>query len=172
MDWRGLIGTVAPTLATALGGPMAGVAVAAIARALDLPDASEESLERALSSASPETLVALRRADQEFARTMRELDIDLERVHQADRDSARRREVDTGDRTTPRVLAAVVMSGFLFCVWAILTGRVHNLSDPIVAGLVGTLIGYASAKADQIVSYYFGSSAGSKAKDELLKGRQ
>jgi hypothetical protein len=38
-----------------------------------------------------------------------------------------------------------------------------------MAGLVGTMIGYASAKADQVVSYYFGSSAGSKAKDETIR---
>jgi|GEM_PF-4281121 len=31
-----------------------------------------------------------------------------------------------------------------------------------------TLIGYVSAKAEQVVSYYFGSSAGSSRKDALL----
>jgi hypothetical protein len=34
--------------------------------------------------------------------------------------------------------------------------------------MVGTLIGYASAKADQVVSYYFGSSAGSDRKNVLI----
>jgi len=34
--------------------------------------------------------------------------------------------------------------------------------------LAGTLMGYLSAKCEQVVSFYFGSSAGSQHKDELL----
>jgi len=34
--------------------------------------------------------------------------------------------------------------------------------------LAGTLMGYLSAKCEQVVSFYFGSSAGSQRKDELL----
>ena len=34
--------------------------------------------------------------------------------------------------------------------------------------LAGTLMGYLSAKCEQVVSFYFGSSDGSRRKDELL----
>lgn len=34
--------------------------------------------------------------------------------------------------------------------------------------LAGTVIGYLSAKAEQVVAYYFGSTAGSAKKSELL----
>ncbi len=66
------------------------------------------------------------------------------------------------------MLATVVIGGFLFCVYAVLSGYITDLKDPMIATLVGTMIGYTSAKADQIVSYYFGSSASSKAKDETI----
>jgi hypothetical protein len=60
------------------------------------------------------------------------------------------------------------MGGFFWIVWMVLSGRVKDLTDPVMIGMVGTLIGYASAKADQVVSYYFGSSAGSDRKNVLI----
>jgi hypothetical protein len=170
VDIRGIVGAVAPTLATALGGPLAGMATRAIAQAvLGRDDASEKDLAQAISSAGPEQLAALRRADQEFTLRMRELDIDVERIAAGDRDSARAREIGTGDRATPRVLAFVIVAGFLGMVGGVLAGKVTGISDPTAAGMIGTLIGYVSAKADQVVAYYFGSSAGSARKTDLLE---
>lgn len=169
VDWKQIIGAVAPSLATALGGPLAGVAVKAIAtQMLGKPDASEEEVETAVLTADPKSLIELRRIDGEFKKAMSDAGIQLERIAADDRASARQREVSTHDIWTPRVLAAVVLVGFLYCIYAVLNGKVVGLADPLVAGMVGTLIGYASAKADQVVSYYFGSSASSKAKDKTL----
>jgi hypothetical protein len=42
------------------------------------------------------------------------------------------------------------------------------MTDPAIVGIIGTLIGYVSAKADQVVSYYFGSSSGSKDKTQAM----
>ena len=42
-----------------------------------------------------------------------------------------------------------------------------NLSGEAGA-VIGTLIGYVSAKAEQVIAYYFGSSAGSKAKTDIM----
>lgn len=167
-DWRKLVGTVAPALATALGTPLAGMAVAAISDAvLGRPDGSEQEVEAALAVATPDTLLKVREADAAFRVQMRQLDVDLERIAAGDRDSARRREIASGDKATPRVLAFVVVGGFLAMVGSVLLGKVTGITDPTAAGMIGTLIGYVSAKADQVVSYYFGSSAGSARKDEL-----
>lgn len=141
MDWKKIVGAVAPTLATAL------------------------------QAGGPDALLRLKQADQAFAVRMQELGIDLERVHANDRADARGREVKTGDKATPRVLAGLIVGGFLLMVWFVLAGHVGGLKDPVAAGLIGTLIGYVSAKADQVVSYYFGSSAGSAEKTALLGKR-
>jgi uncharacterized membrane protein YeaQ/YmgE (transglycosylase-associated protein family) len=168
-DWKALVRTVAPAIGTALGGPVGGLAVQAISNALlGTPDAPEEEIALAVARATPEQLLALKKADQDFAKEMRALDIDLERIAAGDRDSARKREAATGDKITPRVLAVVVVGGFLGMVAAVLLGKVSGISDPVAAGMIGTLIGYVSAKADQVVSYYFGSSAGSAAKNATL----
>lgn len=168
-DWKKIVGTVAPTLATALGGPLAGIAVKTIATQL-LGDekATEEQVAEAVAAANPQTLIRLREIDGEFKKTMIDAGVKLEEIAAADRNSARQREVQTSDHWTPRILASVVVGGFLCCVYAVLSGYVQGLKDPMVAGLVGTLIGYTSAKADQVVSYYFGSSASSRAKDHTI----
>ena len=168
-DWKAVVASVAPTIATALGGPLAGVAVSALSKnLLGKDNASEAEIAAVIQNGGPEVLVKLRELDQHFAVKMKELDIDLEKLHQLDRASARDREVKTGDRWTPRVLAGVIVFGFLMTVYMVLSGYVEGLKDPVAAGLIGTLIGYVSAKADQVVSYYFGSSAGSKEKNEML----
>lgn len=104
----------------------------------------------------------------EFQKAVASVAVEFERLAGADRSSARDREVKAGDSWTPRVLASVVMGGFFWIVWMVLSGRVKDLTDPVMIGMVGTLIGYASAKADQVVSYYFGSSAGSDRKNVLI----
>lgn len=111
LDWRALVTTVAPALATALG--------------------------------------------------------KLEEIAAADRADARRMTAKTGDLWTPRALALVVIVGFFGAVLAVFAG-VADLAESSTATLVGAVVGYASAKADQVVAYWFGSSAGSKAKTEEL----
>jgi ABC-type enterobactin transport system permease subunit len=169
LDWKKIVGTVAPTLATALGGPLAGIAVKTIAtQLLGNADASEDEVETAILSAQPQTLLQLKQIELEFKKVITDAGIKLEEISSADRNSARQREIEAKDSWTPRVLAAVVVGGFLYCVYAVFSGYITDLKDPMIATLVGTMIGYTSAKADQIVSYYFGSSASSKAKDDTI----
>lgn len=172
VDWKSVVGTVAPTLATALGGPLAGLATATIAGAFGLGDgATDAQVAAAVGKASPDHLLALKKADQEFAVKLRELDVDLERVAMADRASARKREARTGDNWTPRLLAATSVLTFAgsvaFVFWLAISGKGSNL-DPLVMGLVGTMLGFVSAKTEMVYNYYLGSSAGSHGKDQLL----
>lgn len=91
--WKDIVSAVAPVLGTAIGGPFGGLAARAISQAvLGKPDGSEKELAAAIEGASPETLAAIKKADQDFELRMQELGIDLERVHQQDRSSARERE--------------------------------------------------------------------------------
>lgn len=163
----GLLGAVAPTLAKTLGGPLAGAAVGALSKVLlGKPDGTASEIDAALATASPETIAAVRKADQDFEAEMGRQGIDLERINAEDRNSARQREVQANDSWTPRILAGVVITGFFAAVGYVLSGKVGLTGEQ--GTLVGVLIGYVSAKADQVVSYYFGSSAGSKAKTDAL----
>lgn len=172
MDLLKIVGAVAPTIATAIGGPLGGMAMKVVADVLGLPaDSSEKDVSKAMASATPDQLLALKQADQDFAVRMRELDIDLEKIAASDRDSARRREAQVRD-WMPRVLAFVIVAGFMGTVFMVLLGYVEGMKDPLMATTVGTLIGFVSAKAEQVVAYYFGSSSSSQQKTQLLAGGQ
>lgn len=161
-----LVRTVAPTIASAVGGPLAGMATRAISEALlGKPDGSEQELADAAAKATPEQLLALKNAENDFAVKMRELDIDLERIANQDRDSARNREVQTKD-WTPRVLAGLITVGYFGALFYMLRNGLpqHGGSEAmlVMLGTLGTAWG-------GVVAYYFGSSAGSKAKDEAMR---
>ena len=168
-DWKKIVGAVAPTIATALGGPLAGLGIKALSEALlGRSDGTEDDISKALATAGTADMVKLREIDAQFAAQMKALDVDLERISAADRDSARSREVKSGDAWTPRVIGCLALGGFLWAVYWVLSGQVQGMTDPTTVALVGTLVGYVSAKADQVVSYYFGSSAGSARKTEAM----
>jgi hypothetical protein len=69
--------------------------------------------------------------------------------------------------TTPSklvpALALFIVASFVGVVVSVLMGLSH-----IESVMAGTLIGYLSSKADQVISYYFGSSAGSAAKNSMI----
>lgn len=169
-DWKDTLETIAPGLATALGGPVAGLAVTAVENVFGLSPGSgtPDTMATALNQATPDQLLALKKADNDFQVQMKQLDINLEDISEKDRDSARNREVQTKDHSNS-ILGAVIILGFLIAVGFVLSGQVMGLKDANTAALIGTLIGYISAKADQVVSYYFGSSRTSANKDDTIK---
>lgn len=167
-DWKGALGNLAPMLATALGGPLAGGAVAAITAALGLgPDASDAEIAKRLATASPDALVQLKKAEQDFAVHMATLGFkstaDLERIAADDRASARNREIERQD-WTPRILAYLVTAGFFGMLAVMVFAEIPERSKDPIYILLGTLGGTFSS----IVAYYFGSTAGGQKKSELL----
>lgn len=163
-----IVSAIAPTLGATLGGPLGGLAGQVLSQTLGVAKDDPKALESVILSQSPDVIAQIRLAEIELQKSAAANDLDLERINASDRSNAREREIKQADPWTPRVLAAVIVAGFLMCVYMVLGGHVQGLQEPLVAGMVGTLIGYASAKADQVVSYYFGSSASSKSKDDTL----
>ncbi len=166
-DWKSLVRTVAPTIASVFGTPLAGMAVKAVADAVlgpeEAKDNPEQKLQAALASASPEVLERIKKADQEFKLNMQKLGVDIEKIAAEDRASARAREIAVRDRT-PQILAFSYTLGYFALLFVVMF---HDLPDG-AHDLLNTLIGVLSAAQVGIMTYYFGSSAGSARKTELL----
>jgi hypothetical protein len=175
MGLKKILGSIAPTIATALGGPLAGAAVSVVAEKLGLNtkdgaagETPEEVIAHALESGDSTTWLKLKEAEQEFKLQLKQLDIDLEKVHQADRASARQRQMQLKDKA-PSILAAFIMAVFLtVLVLQFLVVFKQIPIEPASLRVLDASLGILSAAVISVVSYYFGSSAGSKRKTELM----
>ena len=118
-----LLAQVAPSIATALGGPLAGVAVKTLSSALfGHEEGTEEQVAEAMANASPEQLSAIKKIDADFKVRMKELDIDLERIAAGDRDSARQMNMANKD-WVPKALAVFITFGFFgVLIWMLVFG--------------------------------------------------
>ncbi len=164
MDWTAILRTLAPTVASALLGPLGGIAVSAIGSALGVSDATQEKIATAIQSGqiTPEQLGKLKELELQYQNDEKERGFKYAELAFKDVDSARNREVLTKDNTN-KTLAFVIIGAFIAMVGATLMGWAK--ADSVLAG---TLIGYLSAKAEQVLSYYFGSNKDSSRKTELI----
>jgi hypothetical protein len=149
-----LVGQIAPTLANALGGPLAGMAVKAVSTALfGHQDASEDEISAAMATATPDQLAALKKIDADFKVQMKALDIDLDRIAASDRDSARKMAMETHD-WTPRILAVLIVISWGIVQWFLL----HNVIEQSMRELVARVLGTLDGALMLVLSYYFGSA--------------
>jgi hypothetical protein len=164
MDWKDVVSKLAPTVATALAGPLGGAAVAALGSIFGLSDATQEQVKQVISSGqmTPEQVSEIRKLEMQYQQDEKERGFRYAELVVTDRQGAREREMAVKD-STPRNLAYLIVAAFIGMCFAVLydTARVDSV-------LAGTIIGYLSAKAEQVASYYFGSSAGSQQKTDLL----
>ena len=157
MDW---LKQIAPTIATALGGPLAGLAVNAISKAVGIdPKDVQSTLEQGKLSA--EQIAAIKQAEIAMAARAQELGLDFEKLAVDDRKSAREMQIKT-QSWIPGLMAIVVTVGFFGILVGLMTEH-FKTSDALML-----MLGSLGTAWTGIIAFYFGSSAGSQRKDELL----
>lgn len=163
--WLETLGSVAPTLATAFGGPLAGMAVSIAGKVFGLNNATQEDIQNIVVGSKPEDLLKLKIADNDLKLALKALDVKLV-------------ELDVQDRTSARGLFAnatkligwvsvLTIAGFFSSIYYVLHGGIKGM-DPEEVILVGTVIGYMAANTQQVYNYLFGSSDSSVKKNEIL----
>lgn len=170
LDWKSLVGSIAPTIATALGGPLAGAATKAISTAvLGKDGGTDDEIAQAIATGGTDVLAKIKEAEHAFKIRMKELDIDLEDIAAKDRDSARSREVKTEDKT-PRNLAYIYTLGFFVTLAAQFYLVMSQIVvQPSALRMLDATTGILFAMMLGSKEYYFGSSAGSSRKNEMMK---
>lgn len=164
-DWKKTVATVAPALATAFGGPLAGVAVTIAGKALGLNDATEQDIAEAVATGNPDVLLKLREANNQFIIEMKRLDVDIDRIHAEDRDSARKLGIARG------LTAQWSLSAIFVVAFGVVLGMMFSPEHQIPEGMKDTaliLFGALVAELAKIMNYWFGSSAGSSRKTDML----
>lgn len=164
MNWLDTLKTLAPTVASALGGPLAGAAVTAIGGMLGISEPTQEKIAKAITGGqlTGDQIAQIKQLEMQYQNEEAERGFKYSELEFKDRDSARARDIATKDNVN-RNLAYAVVSSFIAVVVATLMGYAK-----IESVLAGTLVGYLSAKCEQVLAYYFGSTSGSARKTELL----
>jgi len=154
---KNVIGAVAPTLGTALGGPMGGMAAKMISDVLGVPNNSK-SINKAMAEATPEQMLELKKAEQSFELQMKELDVDIFGLETADKQDARGK---FSKDWTARIIGIVVVGGFMGYIFLVTLQPPEQNSE----ALINLVLGYLGGLASAIISFYFGASHSPDKKD-------
>lgn len=157
MSW---LESIAPTIATALGGPLAGMAVEAISKAIGV-DPSEVQNTINSGKMTADQIASLQQAELALKARAQELGLDFAKLAVDDRKSARELQATTRSFIPP-ALAILVTLGF----FGILVGMMMETFKTSEALML--MLGSLGTAWTGIIAFYFGSSAGSQAKDDLL----
>lgn len=171
-DFRDKLEGVAPTLlgalGTAAGGPLAGAAVGTLARALLGRPGTEKEVQEALLVATPEQLLALKQADNDFKAKMAELGFKEDELTVRDVQSARERDTaiwQSGQRNfRADILAYGALSGLLGCALLLFFVKLEPSQRETLLVILGALI----ALTKDVYGFEFGTTRGSKIKDETI----
>jgi hypothetical protein len=153
MKLGGLLKSLAPTIASAAGGPMAGMAVKMAAQKLGVPDATANEIEDIIER-EPEKAVLLKEADTEFKDRIREMEIDLESFKSELEDRQHARETFKND-WTPKVfgiLALLLYGAYVLTV----TIMPHDQNDETIISLV---LGQLSGILGTMAAFWFSGSS-------------
>lgn len=148
-DLIAMVSKFAPAIGTALGGPLGGLAVTAIAERLGVAD-EVEAVTKAI------------KADPEAALKLKQLENEKFKAVLADKDSARNREatIATSDKAPlinkliSPALALIVVGAWVGIQFILINTTVPQEMRELVARVLGTLDGALMV----ILSYYFGAS--------------
>jgi hypothetical protein len=158
---------VAAATASAVPGPI-GMAAKLVSGIIGKPVAADPAkINEAVDGMTPEQYTQLQAQDQQFKLDMQKLGFDheeaLEKIMEQDRESARAREINVKDHTA-EVGFYILTVGFFATLWWVFGHGVKQETHDLAMVMVGVLgTGWTSA-----IAYFYGSSRGSDAKNEII----
>ncbi len=157
MNW---LEQIAPTIATAIGGPLGGIAYEVISKVMGVSqDDAKQMLET--GKLTSDQVAQVKQAEIELKKTEETLGLDFAQLTVEDRKSARDMQAATKS-WIPGFLAIFITAGFFGILLALMYGQVEKGNEIMI--MLGSL-GTAWAG---VVSFYFGSSASSQNKDMTI----
>jgi hypothetical protein len=158
MNW---LEQIAPTIATCLGGPLAGLAVTAISKVIGvLPEEVKDVIDNGKLTA--DQIALIRQEEIRFKQQTLEMGLNFEKLDVEDRKSARDMQATTRSRT-PDILSGVITIGFFGILIAMLMGYPSKDSQPLLI-----MLGSLGTAWISVVAFWFGSTNSSQKKDVML----
>lgn len=171
MDWKTTLVKLAPTVASALGGPLAGAAVDALGEVFGVSEPTQEKIKGIIEGGqmtggqlSAIKTLELRLKAEEQERGFRYAELEIR-----DRESARDRDsklahagIKNYRADSMYFLAVVVICVLVYLTWK--DGGINEYVKGIITLVLGRFLGYL----DNIYNFEFGTTRGSALKSELL----
>jgi hypothetical protein len=158
MNW---LTQIAPTIATCLGGPLAGLAVTALSKLFGVaPDQVQSMIND--NKLSADQIAAVQQEEIRFKEQTQALGLNFEQLAVEDRKSARDMQTTT-QSIIPPLLSILVTIGFFGILAYLMVTPADTANTPLMI-----MLGSLGTAWTGIIAFYFGSSSGSQKKDQML----
>lgn len=154
MDWLATLEKLAPTVATAMGGPLAGAAVSALGNLFGV-DASKVSTYISSGQLTPEQVSKLRELELSYQNDEKERGFKYTELVYKDRESARTSNVAGGVQNKLFYLTLLLLGLTLGSEGWVLF---HGYPPEIPEIIVGRVLGLLDSIALTVLAYWFGAS--------------
>lgn len=170
MSWQNTIKKFAPTVASALLGPMGGIAVEALGSLLGVSNATADTIAEVIQTGrlTPEQIGKIKELELQYQENERERGFKYAELAFKDRDSARTANVQGGTAKMLFCMSIVLLLATLGCEIGVLFGGIPTNASPLV---VGRVLGLMDSVALMVLAYHYGSSSGSADKTALLASK-
>lgn len=170
-DWLSVIKALAPTVATAMGSPVAGMVIAGLGELLGLTDATSEKIQAVIESGqlTPEQISAIKQLEMKLKAEEQERGFRFEELAFKSQAGARDRDVEIvkakgrnwrADAMFALAVAVIVM--LVYLIWK--DPNINEYMKGVVTLVLGRFLGYL----DNIYSFEFGTTRGSQNKDSTI----
>ena len=163
MNWNETLKVLAPTVASAVLGPLGGVAVSAIGKIFGIEDATVTDITKVLQDGklSPEQLSALKSLELKYQNDERERGFRYAELEYKNTADARDMQKQTKSYF-PATLSTIITAGFFGILVTMLWNDIKP-SEPLLV-----MLGALGAGFGAVVNFWLGSNSSSARKTELL----
>ena len=170
MDWLATLKSLAPTVASAMFGPLGGAAVAAVGDLLGVSNATKDKISEIIQAGqmTPEQVGKIKELELEYQNNEKERGFRYAELSFKDRDSARQANVAGGTQKMLFWMSIVLLTASLGCETLVLF-RGYPKEIPEI--IVGRVLGLMDAVAMLVLSYWYGTTNSSAQKSELLAAK-
>jgi hypothetical protein len=161
---KSFLGGIAPTIASALLGPLGGVAVAGLTKILNIDGGTVADVTKAISDGmvTPEQVAEIRKLEMQFQADEKERGFRYAELEFKDRDSARQMQIATKS-ATPTILTYMITIGFFTILGLMLYDDAVVDSPPLLI-----MLGSLGTAWTGCIAYWFGTTSNSLNKTNLL----
>lgn len=167
MNWLETLKALAPTVASALGGPLAGAAVSALGSIFGVEQPTQDAIARLFKDGqlSADNLAEIRKLELKYQNDERERGFRYAELEFKNTADARDMQKQTRSYF-PATLSTFVTIGFFGILITMLVYE-YKPTEPLLI-----MLGALGAAFGAVVNFWLGSSHGSQRKDTLLSEKQ